>query len=113
MWTDYVLLNSNKKKKRGQRAVGGDKSGRGLRQFSMKGLWTLSFFIVANAKVIFFVCCLIYGWCLTYSALINQFMHCFVLSIVCEKVQSKGRTTYNEVGQFSRLFPSFTIVFYT
>ncbi|XP_039015691.1 transcription factor-like protein DPB isoform X2 [Hibiscus syriacus] len=43
----------NKKKKRGQRAVGGDKSGRGLRQFSMK---------------------------------------------VCEKVESKGRTTYNEVA---------------
>ncbi|KAK3043067.1 hypothetical protein RJ639_002635 [Escallonia herrerae] len=44
---------SNKKKKRGQRAVPGDKSGRGLRQFSMK---------------------------------------------VCEKVESKGRTTYNEVA---------------
>ncbi|XP_022872127.1 transcription factor-like protein DPB isoform X2 [Olea europaea var. sylvestris] len=43
----------NKKKKRGQRAAGGDKSGRGLRQFSMK---------------------------------------------VCEKVESKGRTTYNEVA---------------
>ncbi|KAF7836524.1 transcription factor-like protein DPB isoform X1 [Senna tora] len=43
---------ASKKKKRGQRAVGGDKSGRGLRQFSMK---------------------------------------------VCEKVESKGRTTYNEV----------------
>eukprot|EP00262_Sarcandra_glabra_P009980 TRINITY_DN24823_c0_g1_i1.p1 TRINITY_DN24823_c0_g1~~TRINITY_DN24823_c0_g1_i1.p1 ORF type:complete len:354 (+),score=53.35 TRINITY_DN24823_c0_g1_i1:178-1239(+) len=42
-----------KKKKRGARAVGGDKSGRGLRQFSMK---------------------------------------------VCEKVESKGRTTYNEVA---------------
>ncbi|XAR64514.1 hypothetical protein NMG60_11024890 [Bertholletia excelsa] len=42
----------NRKKRRGQRAVGGDKSGRGLRQFSMK---------------------------------------------VCEKVESKGRTTYNEV----------------
>ncbi|KAJ4970084.1 hypothetical protein NE237_003183 [Protea cynaroides] len=42
-----------KKKKRGQRAVGADKSGRGLRQFSMK---------------------------------------------VCEKVESKGRTTYNEVA---------------
>ncbi|KAK8280308.1 hypothetical protein E1A91_D09G165400v1 [Gossypium mustelinum] len=42
-----------KKKKRGQRAVAGDKSGRGLRQFSMK---------------------------------------------VCEKVESKGRTTYNEVA---------------
>lgn len=42
-----------KKKKRGQRAVGGDKSGNGLRQFSMK---------------------------------------------VCEKVESKGRTTYNEVA---------------
>ncbi|CAH9062424.1 unnamed protein product [Cuscuta europaea] len=41
------------KKKRGQRAPGGDKSGRGLRQFSMK---------------------------------------------VCEKVESKGRTTYNEVA---------------
>lgn len=27
------------KKKRGQRAVGGDKSGRGLRQFSMKGFF--------------------------------------------------------------------------
>ncbi|TXG58457.1 hypothetical protein EZV62_016286 [Acer yangbiense] len=46
----WVRLRS-KKKKRGQRAVGGDKSGRGLRQFSMK---------------------------------------------VCEKVESKGRTTYNE-----------------
>ncbi|XP_057437508.1 transcription factor-like protein DPB isoform X3 [Lotus japonicus] len=45
-------VGSNKKK-RGQRAVGGDKSGRGLRQFSMK---------------------------------------------VCEKVESKGRTTYNEVA---------------
>ncbi|GFS45839.1 transcription factor DP [Actinidia rufa] len=44
-----------KKKKRGQRAAGGDKSGRGLRQFSMK---------------------------------------------VCEKVESKGRTTYNEVRCF-------------
>ncbi|XP_015952827.1 transcription factor-like protein DPB [Arachis duranensis] len=43
----------SKKKKRGQRAVGPDKSGRGLRQFSMK---------------------------------------------VCEKVESKGRTTYNEVA---------------
>ncbi|KAL0334372.1 UNVERIFIED_CONTAM: Transcription factor-like protein DPB [Sesamum angustifolium] len=43
----------NRKKKRGQRAVGVDKSGRGLRQFSMK---------------------------------------------VCEKVESKGRTTYNEVA---------------
>ncbi|XP_039069052.1 transcription factor-like protein DPB isoform X3 [Hibiscus syriacus] len=43
----------SKKKRRGQRAVGGDKSGRGLRQFSMK---------------------------------------------VCEKVESKGRTTYNEVA---------------
>ncbi|KAE8690032.1 Transcription factor-like protein DPB [Hibiscus syriacus] len=42
-----------KKKKRGQCALGGDKSGRGLRQFSMK---------------------------------------------VCEKVESKGRTTYNEVA---------------
>uniref|UniRef100_A0A2P2LPE8 Transcription factor-like protein DPB n=1 Tax=Rhizophora mucronata TaxID=61149 RepID=A0A2P2LPE8_RHIMU len=43
----------NKKKKRGQRAVGADKTGRGLRQFSMK---------------------------------------------VCEKVESKGTTTYNEVA---------------
>ncbi|MED6151913.1 hypothetical protein PIB30_086904 [Stylosanthes scabra] len=43
----------SKKKKRGQRAVGPDKSGRGLRQFSLK---------------------------------------------VCEKVESKGRTTYNEVA---------------
>ncbi|KAL8149925.1 hypothetical protein AgCh_006800 [Apium graveolens] len=42
-----------KKKKRGQSAIDGDKSGRGLRQFSMK---------------------------------------------VCEKVESKGRTTYNEVA---------------
>ncbi|KAG0484406.1 hypothetical protein HPP92_008485 [Vanilla planifolia] len=44
---------SAKKKKRGSRAGAGDKSGRGLRQFSMK---------------------------------------------VCEKVESKGRTTYNEVA---------------
>ncbi|XP_057785256.1 transcription factor-like protein DPB isoform X2 [Salvia miltiorrhiza] len=43
----------NRKKKRGQSAVAGDKSGRGLRQFSMK---------------------------------------------VCEKLESKGRTTYNEVA---------------
>ncbi|RZC31393.1 Transcription factor-like protein DPB isoform B [Glycine soja] len=41
---------ASKKKKRGQRAIGGDKSGRGLRQF------------------------------------------------MCEKVESKGRTTYNEVA---------------
>uniref|UniRef100_A0A1J3GX90 Transcription factor-like protein DPB n=1 Tax=Noccaea caerulescens TaxID=107243 RepID=A0A1J3GX90_NOCCA len=45
--------SGGKKKKRGQRATGPDKSGRGLRQFSMK---------------------------------------------VCEKVESKGRTTYNEVA---------------
>ncbi|XP_020084248.1 transcription factor-like protein DPB, partial [Ananas comosus] len=44
---------SGKKKKRGARVTAGDKSGRGLRQFSMK---------------------------------------------VCEKVESKGRTTYNEVA---------------
>lgn len=31
------FLNSSKKKKRGARAVGNDKGGRGLRQFSMKG----------------------------------------------------------------------------
>ncbi|CAL0317036.1 unnamed protein product [Lupinus luteus] len=48
-----IFLHSSKKKRRGQRAVGGDKSGRGLRQFSMK---------------------------------------------VREKVESKGRTTYNEVA---------------
>ncbi|KAL5168822.1 Transcription factor-like protein DPB [Glycine soja] len=48
----HASLASGKKKKRGgQRAVGPDKSGRGLRQFSMK---------------------------------------------VCEKVESRGRTTYNE-----------------
>ncbi|KAF8088574.1 hypothetical protein N665_0536s0023 [Sinapis alba] len=45
--------SGGKKKKRGQRATGPDKTGRGLRQFSMK---------------------------------------------VCEKVESKGRTTYNEVA---------------
>ncbi|CAH2074337.1 unnamed protein product [Thlaspi arvense] len=45
--------SGGKKKKRGQRAAGPDKTGRGLRQFSMK---------------------------------------------VCEKVESKGRTTYNEVA---------------
>ncbi|CAA7034037.1 unnamed protein product [Microthlaspi erraticum] len=45
--------SGGKKKKRGQRATGPDKNGRGLRQFSMK---------------------------------------------VCEKVESKGRTTYNEVA---------------
>lgn len=32
-----MCLCSAKKKKRGARAVGADKSGRGLRQFSMKG----------------------------------------------------------------------------
>ncbi|XP_031504553.1 transcription factor-like protein DPB [Nymphaea colorata] len=46
-------LRGKKKKSRGPRAVAGDKSGRGLRQFSMK---------------------------------------------VCEKVESKGKTTYNEVA---------------
>ncbi|KAJ0234866.1 Transcription factor-like protein DPB [Hirschfeldia incana] len=45
--------SGGKKKKRGQRASGPDKTGRGLRQFSLK---------------------------------------------VCEKVESKGRTTYNEVA---------------
>ncbi|KAL7138354.1 hypothetical protein ABFS83_10G157400 [Erythranthe nasuta] len=50
---DAGSLGPAGKKKRGQRAVGGDKNGRGLRQFSMK---------------------------------------------VCEKVESKGRTTYNEVA---------------
>nr|GMC79326.1 transcription factor-like protein DPB [Ipomoea batatas] len=50
---DAGSLGAAGKKKRGQRAAGGDKSGRGLRQFSMK---------------------------------------------VCEKVESKGRTTYNEVA---------------
>lgn len=35
----YCNMNRNRKKKRGQRAVGGDKSGRGLRQFSMKGFY--------------------------------------------------------------------------
>ncbi|MCH98278.1 transcription factor-like protein DPB-like, partial [Trifolium medium] len=49
----HYLCRSKKKKRGQQRAVGGDKSGRGLRQFSMK---------------------------------------------VCEKVESKGRTTYNEVA---------------
>ncbi|XP_021307332.1 transcription factor-like protein DPB isoform X4 [Sorghum bicolor] len=44
---------ASKKKKKGSRAVGPDKNGRGLRQFSMR---------------------------------------------VCEKVESKGRTTYNEVA---------------
>jgi hypothetical protein len=37
-------LHSSKRKKRGQRAVGGDKNGRGLRQFSMKGFWSVSFY---------------------------------------------------------------------
>ena len=41
---------SSKKKKRGQRAVAGDKSGRGLRQFSMKGFvhspWILYFSVI-------------------------------------------------------------------
>ncbi|KAH9328498.1 hypothetical protein KI387_000606 [Taxus chinensis] len=46
-------VGSTKKRKRGPRVTGGEKGGRGLRQFSMK---------------------------------------------VCEKVQSKGRTTYNEVA---------------
>lgn len=46
-------VGSTKKRKRGTRVTGGEKGGRGLRQFSMK---------------------------------------------VCEKVQSKGRTTYNEVA---------------
>lgn len=36
---------SNRKKKRGQRAVGGDKTGRGLRQFSMKGCCFLLLFV--------------------------------------------------------------------
>ncbi|KAK4743237.1 hypothetical protein SAY87_001238 [Trapa incisa] len=46
-------MKISKKKRRAPRATGGDKGGRGLRQFSMK---------------------------------------------VCEKVESKGRTTYNEVA---------------
>jgi hypothetical protein len=34
----FVLLLTSKKKKRGARAVGPDKGGRGLRQFSMRGV---------------------------------------------------------------------------
>ncbi|CAB83299.1 transcription factor-like protein [Arabidopsis thaliana] len=59
-----------KKKKRGQRAAGPDKTGRGLRQFSMKGLISFSAPIMLSSK------------CLS----------------ICEKVESKGRTTYNEVA---------------
>jgi len=42
----FLSMISNKKKKRGQRAAGGaDKSGRGLRQFSMKGICIHHFLI--------------------------------------------------------------------
>lgn len=37
----FVLLPISKKKKRGARAVGPDKGGRGLRQFSMRGVWSI------------------------------------------------------------------------
>ncbi|KAJ0908564.1 putative transcription factor DP, winged helix-like DNA-binding domain superfamily [Helianthus annuus] len=57
---------SNIKKKRAPRATGGDKNGRGLRQFSLK---------------------------------------------VCEKVESKGRTTYNEVSVFLLSFTYFLVHF--
>jgi len=39
--TQFDSHRSGKKKKRGQRAVGPDKTGRGLRQFSMKGNFRL------------------------------------------------------------------------
>lgn len=48
--TNPQFLNSNRKKKRAQRAVAGDKNGRGLRQFSMKGASQIS----SSLK---FVCC--------------------------------------------------------
>ncbi|KAI8566924.1 hypothetical protein RHMOL_Rhmol02G0080200 [Rhododendron molle] len=70
---------AGRKKKRGQRAVGADKSGRGLRQFSMKGL--------GNGVIVIIE--------LELSA--DEILSSLVM-LVCEKVESKGRTTYNEVA---------------
>ncbi|PNY09863.1 transcription factor-like protein DPB-like [Trifolium pratense] len=84
---------ASKRKKRGQRAVGGDKNGRGLRQFSMKvvgkvygchKLFTISYgcnLYRAYAEVM-----------LVFSLIVEREL------ILCEKVESKGRTTYNEVA---------------
>lgn len=53
MYLNPNNLNSNKKKKRGQRATGGDKSGRGLRQFSMKGFVSHIFLFVSFGTYVF------------------------------------------------------------
>ena len=112
LWVWFDLLNwmlfwdSNVKKKRGQRAVGGDKSGRGLRQFSMKGVWLhpFSLFLPSLRSIRLRQWQGIGGsWCiidLFLFVLIVWLFYLFPLLAVCEKVESKGRTTYNEVGYF-------------
>lgn len=45
----FVLLPISKKKKRGARAVGPDKGGRGLRQFSMRGVWSIWYINLISA----------------------------------------------------------------
>jgi hypothetical protein len=48
------------------------------------------------------------------NATVKQWMQnildvCFICSLaVCEKVESKGRTTYNEVSTFSFYYPDFS-----
>ncbi|KAB5519880.1 hypothetical protein DKX38_024199 [Salix brachista] len=92
---------ANKKKKRGQRAAGGaDKSGRGLRQFSMKGICIQSFsnmppFLQPEKSSALVYACLLKDRIPCYTR-VDFMILLFYFSPVCEKVESKGTTTYNE-----------------
>uniref|UniRef100_A0A6N2KNW6 E2F/DP family winged-helix DNA-binding domain-containing protein n=1 Tax=Salix viminalis TaxID=40686 RepID=A0A6N2KNW6_SALVM len=94
---------ANKKKKRGQRAAGGaDKSGRGLRQFSMKGICIQSFsnmppFLQPEKSSALVYACLLKDRIPCYTR-VDFMILLFYFSPVCEKVESKGTTTYNEVA---------------
>lgn len=121
---EHMFFDSGKKKKRGTRAVAGDKSGRGLRQFSMKGDWKHFFFICflrkkkcqlkdLNFGILFSLaplgslCYQVWSWCCLFQQVLTNNLPelCHVMTpltylkwcAVCEKVESKGRTTYNEV----------------
>ncbi|KAF9665064.1 hypothetical protein SADUNF_Sadunf16G0083300 [Salix dunnii] len=99
---------ANKKKKRGQRSAGGaDKSGRGLRQFSMKGVCIQSFsnmppFLLPEKPSALVYACLLKDRIPCYAR-VDFMILLFCFSPVCEKVESKGTTTYNEVMCFLEL----------
>ncbi|KAL2935916.1 Transcription factor-like protein DPB [Bienertia sinuspersici] len=84
----------SKKKKRGQRATGTDKSGRGLRQFSMKGKQLVS----SDDNCLKSVIKLLHFGFVTLFLSVVKMINSLTNFLVCEKVESKGRTTYNEVA---------------